>query len=332
MSGEVAKPWADPAMYISEPMPERGPSVTVLNATPDPLGSLAALVGIYSGKVVRSLRDVTDEDRKQAFEDMGKTALNGALEVVSFHFLLEGVTRSFTHQLVRGRHAFYAQESLRFAIPEESWTERVARPPSLDRDPEPLRTVHPLFSDEENREYALKMDLWKDAIIAAQNSYDHLIAGGIPAEDARGLIPHAMTTRVHWVVSLRELLHVAGLRLCTQAQFEWRTVMSLLRKSLRDFSYWDDNWQFEFLADKLAPICYQTGRCAFDASFDRKCAIRERVSFRNKHGARDSSQWHKQFIADKVVYDPKTGLPFVASENSLGISPAEWLADPGAAR
>jgi len=331
-SKEVSR-WADSAMFRSEPMPraENGrvtPKAYLLNATPDPLGSLAALNAIYTGGVKRSLAEVTDVERREALVEVRKNKLQGPLEVIQFHFLLEGVSRSFTHQHVRGRRAFYAQESLRFAVVEgEPWEDRAAIPPGFE-----FWTLE-------------QQDAWRFGIRKSEVAYSALVSSGIPAEDARGLMPHAMTTRIHWVCSFRELLYVAGVRLCTQAQFEWRTAMASVVQALREHGYCDhvdctgqtcnpDSWQFEEIASLLRPICYQEGECGFKAKADRSCSIRERVDFREKHSInrKDSSHWDLPMISDVVRYDDKTGRPYVVTETSPGIDPAEWLADPNAAR
>lgn len=338
VAGKAISRWADSAMFRSEPMPvaENGrvtPRAYLINATPDPLGSLAALNAIYTGGVKRSLSEVTDEERREALIEVRKNKLQGPLEVIQFHFLLEGVSRAFTHQIVRGRRAFYAQESLRFAVVEgEEWEDRMAVPPSIMPGSE-------------------AWSWWEHSAAVAQNSYNALVNGeGIPAEDARGLMPHAMTTRIHWVCSLRELLYVAGVRLCTQAQFEWRSAMASVVQALRAHSTHDvygidgdgdlvpfgntDGWQFEAMADLLRPICYQEGECGFKSKADRSCSIRERVDFREKHSTnrKDSSNWHKPMIADVIMYDKVTGRPEIETVTSPGIDPAEWLADPNAAR
>jgi flavin-dependent thymidylate synthase len=347
--GKEVSRWADAAMFRSEPMPraESGrvmPKAYLLNATPDPLGSLAALNAIYTGGVKRSLSEVTDEERQEALVEVRKNKLQGPLEVIQFHFLLEGVSRAFTHQIVRGRHAFYAQESLRFAVVEgEPWEDRAAIPPGFE------------FWTPEQR------DTWRWGIRKSEVAYSALVSSGIPAEDARGLMPHAMTTRIHWVCSLRELLYVAGVRLCTQAQFEWRSAMASVVQALRDRATYApgaagratylrprfdgvqgpsfDGWQFAEIANLLRPICYQEGACGFKAKADRSCSIRERVDFREQHSTnrKDSSNWDKPMIAEVVKYkSPQAGQtgnrPYIETVTSPGIDPAEWLADPNAAR
>jgi flavin-dependent thymidylate synthase len=348
--GKEVQRWSDAHQYRSEPMPQgaAGPRVYLLNATPDPLGSLAALTATYKGRVVRSLSEVTHEERRAAYEDMTKTALNSALECMQFHFLFEGVDRSFTHQHVRGRHAFYAQESLRFAV-KEDWAAEIPLPPSLAGNPD-----------------SAGARIWQRTMTQIEDAYGALVHNGMPAEEARGLLPHAVTTRIHWVVTWRELLHVAGLRTCTQAQFVWRIVFGQVAQALRSYAKpyeaeatWvstgmslgtvpierDDAWQYEFLADQLRPVCYQTGRCQFRADFDRTCSIRDRVEANYKAG-RPSDVWdlpyapctgglitwrpgfmdepvHTTMVKHGDHYDDVT-IP--------AIRPHELAADPGAAR
>lgn len=319
MSQEIQR-MADVQQYASEPMPQaarKGITVTLLNATPDPLGSLAALCAVYKGRVIRNLKGLSDQDRRQALEDMLATILNGPLAGVQFHFLVEGAGRDFTHQAVRDNFSFIAQESLRFAV-KEDWAHEVPLPPSLaglaDDDPQ--------------------VRMWRKALNGAEDAYGALVAAGMPAEDARKLLPHAVTTRYHWTPTLRTLLHEAGKRTCTQAQFEWRLMMAEVAKALRAYrsigDYYgtapglgyvsqSDGWQFSLIADRLRPVCYTTGKCEFKASFDRACAIRDRVDAFGQAGI-PSNGWH----SDGWVDHERKPL--------LSIQPWEWAADPAAAR
>lgn len=343
MSGQVQR-WADAAMYRSDDMPtdESGrvrPTVHLLNATPDPFGSLAALNGMYVGRVRRSLAEVTDAERREAWEEVRKNVLgNGPLESIQFHFFVEGVTRSFTHQAVRSRAAFFAQESLRFAVTDgQAWRERVAYPPSLAAEPAELVEDHQgnyQYRTPEQQTYAVMRDTWDDAVIVVQQAYQRLIDAGFPAEDIRGLMPHAMTTRYHWIVDLRTLLAEAGKRLCTQAQFEWRAVFAEVVRALRergkhgttlavdDPAPPSDGWQFQEIAAALQPLCYQEGHCGFMSKFDRGCTIRSRVEAFAQAGI-PSNGWQSGGWVNAALPGRPSLLP---------IRPAEWLTDPNAAR
>jgi flavin-dependent thymidylate synthase len=315
MTEEIQR-YADAAMFRAEPMPTEGgrvvPRVTLLHMTADPLGAMAAPNMMYRGIVVRSLSDVPDEERRKVLTDMAKTRLTAPLEFVDLHFLIEGVDRAFTHQMVRQRTAVYAQESLRFGVKEgQPWREVCSVPEGID-DP-------------------LKRKIWQDALNDVQRAYLGLIDVGVPAEDARGLMPHAMTTRLHYKTNLRNLVDHAGNRLCTQAQFVWRDVFFKMVDAIRNY---DDrqigrifrDWQYKAIADSwmFSPACYHTGKCEFMASADRFCAIRDRVELFHSRGVRPEWWDARQSDAYPATDEQRKGVP--------GIYPGEWMADPTAAR
>lgn len=356
--GKTVQKWADEAMFTAEPIdPDEGPQVHLLWMTPDPLGAIAAASKMYKGEVARSLRDVTHAERREYVEQLKATKLKAPYEFVKFHFLIEGVTRAFTHQMVRQRTAVYAQESLRFAVKEDM---PVQLPPSLagteavwrdhaahaEIDTEPGSVEY----DQTMAEFMVRESeaerqrwAWDMAVEGISSKYQYLVNSGVPAEDARGLLPHNTLTRLHYSTDLRALLDHAGNRLCTQAQFEWRLVFAKIAQAIREYNpyvqlqQWaakaydpddaigaflmhcetTDTWQYEAIADLFRPVCYLTGKCEFKANFDRKCSIRDRVDAFAENGV-PSSEWSRKHFLHFAEVGP--------------IQPAEWLLDPGAAR
>ena len=327
-----------------------GPKAYLLQGTPDPLGSVVAFSAMYTGKVIRNKADVTDEERRYHLEEMRKTKLKAPLEAVNLHFMIEGVTRSFTHQMVRQRTAVYAQESLRFAVKEDAG-EAVALPPSI------MGTESYDEWDQEgqvSKQQEMRY-IWDDAVDAMSQAYNQIINMGMPAEDARGLLPHNITTRLNYATNLRSLQDHAGNRLCTQAQFEWRLVWSKMIKAMRnyctntdhrnyehpagDYNPWCDNWQWQEISQLFKPICYLTGKCEFKADFDRACSIRDRVDANASIG-RASSKWGEEYVVPGSeggkVHLGMPVFPWGRVEDGANIIPAirpeEWLADPAAAR
>lgn len=363
--------WSDSAMYTAEPVAAAGgPQVYLLSATPDPLGTIAAAALLYQGVVVRDKSQVLYAQRREFLEQLQKTKIKAPLEFVQFHFLIEGVTRGFTHQMVRQRTATFVQESTRFAVKEDV---PVGLPPSLagtrslkeqwNEAYEASATEWNTSTGQHPREWIqdymhrtgspedAARRLWDTARNAVEQSYRQLVNTGMPAEDARGLLPTNVLTRIHYSTDLRALLDHAGNRLCTQAQFEWRLVFAKMAEAIRQYNPYDahansmvgdtllaegmkhagytDSWQYAAIADLLRPVCYATGKCEFMASFDRACSIRERVQTRATHGGVDSSQWHKPFLYND--FDPVTGRQILPM-SSPGIRAAEWLTKPDAAR
>jgi flavin-dependent thymidylate synthase len=386
---KTVQKWSDSAMYTAEPIdPAKGPQVHLLWMTPDPLAAIAASSAIYEGKVKRSLRDVTHAERREYIEQIKATKLKAPFEFVKFHFLIEGVTRAFTHQMVRQRTAVYAQESLRFAVKEDM---PVALPSSLaGTEGGAEKRVREAFGGHK-LEFTTGVDGWEadDAVSQAYldeiaripreerqrerwdaavrdvgRAYKNLVEAGMPAEDARGLLPHNVLTRLHYSTDLRALLDHAGNRLCTQAQFEWRLVFAKIAEAIRNYNpyaqlqEWAENahdpdnaieafieraaetdrWQYEAISDLFRPVCYQTGKCEFMAEFDRKCSIRNRVQANHEVG-RPSSEWSEELdavegnpvvsgVGPQSVVRGEGGRPVFIGP----IRPAEWLLNPGAAR
>jgi flavin-dependent thymidylate synthase len=334
--------WADSAMFTAEPIDaDAGPKVYLLWMTPDPLGVIAATCKMYKGEVTRSLQEVGNAEREDYVKQVLKTKLQAPFEFVKFHFIIEGVTRAFTHQMVRQRTAVYAQESLRFAVKEDM---PVGLPPSL-AGTEGARTN---WEERDYIEAERKREHWDNAVRVIGREYKRLVDLGMPAEDARGLLPHNTLTRLHYCTDLRALLDHAGNRLCTQAQFEWRLVFSRIAQAIRNYNLREalvqqlknlgehgavwavrkcedaDRWQYKVLADLFRPVCYQTGKCEFMADFDRACNIRDRVQAYHERGI-SSERWDKgdPGIQVKNYYDKDPIRP---------IFPAEWLLNSGAAR
>jgi flavin-dependent thymidylate synthase len=340
--------WADEAMFKAEEMPEdalEGPKVHLLWMTPDPLGAAAAMNAMYVGKVKRSLADVTRQEREALLADMMATALKAPFESIKLHFLIEGVTRGFTHQLVRQRTAVYAQESTRFAVFGDGTPLPVGLPPSL-HGTEPLGTGRNMALGAEDDSETYARNLWDQAVDHVEQAYIHMVDAGMPAEDARGILPTNLLTRIHYVTDLRNLHAHAGLRLSTQAQFEWRTVWAGIINAIRNYNpyadsviqlegwsqksvaglnwlYEGERWQYEAISNIFRPVCYYTGKCEFMATADRACSVRDRVQANHAVG-RPSSEWH---------------LPYRNSSASGGhlveidpIDPKEWLGNPAAAR
>jgi thymidylate synthase (FAD) len=126
------------------------------------------------------------------------------LEHVVFTFLVEGISRVTSHQLVRHRIASYTQESQRYS--------------AVERDYVIPDTVIKAGFEEEFRKL---MD-------EAYRLYDKMVNAGVPYEDARYIIPQAVTTRLLMTVNLRELIHIACLRLSPHAQWELRELVKLM--------------------------------------------------------------------------------------------------------
>lgn len=344
----VAK-WADEYMFEAEKIDaSKGPEVFLVGCNNDPLGSIAKAAKAYKGEFVTSLAEITDEERRYYLGEVRKTALEMPLESVNFDFLFRGVTRGFTHQLVRQRTAAYSQESTRFAVKD---TVPVGLPPSLvGSNPEAWGKnwqegyemgLTKAACDEYAYRHTNQKDRWRhkwDKMIeGVAIGYNELVNDGMPAEDARGSLPTNLLTQVNYYTNLRGLKGHSGMRLCTQAQYEWKLVWAGIVQAIRAYGadqYYklpdeaapgramevSAQWQFDALADIFRPDCYYAGKCTFKADFDRKCTIRSRVDAFADEGI-PSSEWNDPHTTKNGI---DLGIP--------AIHPAEWLMDPSAAR
>jgi flavin-dependent thymidylate synthase len=272
MSGEMER-WADEAMYLAEPdnsaevFGHVEPCVTLVSMTANPLRVMASATELYRGRVVRRPDEISRETAENWLTDMTRTTLSAGLEFIDLHFLIEGVTRAFTHQLVRQRTAVFVQESQRFAVKADAQWE-VAMPPTIaalaDDDPRRVR--------------------WAEAVIDVTHAYNALVSAGVPAEDARSLLPTNITTRIHYKTNLRNLADHAGMRLCSQAQAEWKNVWARMIHAIQSYGPIEERWQQEAIGRLFKPVCFLTGKCEFMAATDRWCAIRERVEAHHAAG------------------------------------------------
>lgn len=355
---KVVQKWADKAMFTAAPIDvQSGPEVRLLSCNNDPLGTIVSAAKMYKGEYVDSLSDITDEERRFYLEDTRKNVLAAPLEFVNFHFIISGVTRGFTHQMVRQRTATYTQESTRFAVKEDvpvslpqclkntlpwgEWWEKCGGDlfpfllnPNLNEAQQELIDKH---AEQQASPEQLQRKLWDDEVDSIGATYKALINLGMPAEDARGLLPTNLLTRINYNTSLRGLLEHSGLRLCTQAQFEWRQVWTKIKEAIveygdtQEYRYnfppghgdpeggagWKRSaWQFEELSKIFKPICYQKGSCQFQSSIDRACTIRDRVQTLAGLGI-PSTEWSSG----------SDGMP-----SHLVIRDEEWMLDEASAR
>jgi flavin-dependent thymidylate synthase len=325
VSGKDLIHYGDAAMFEATPMKKDDdksrvtPQVFLLSATTDPLGVVASAFRMYAGKPTYDLSHITDEERVEYWEESLRTHLKAAWEFIDLHFFVEGVTRSFTHQMVRQRTAVYAQESLRFAV-KRGIAQEAAIPPAIASDADALVK-------------------FLEGLEQAEQAYETLIGMGVPAEDARGLLPHCVTTRLNYKTNFRNLVTEMGKRLCTQAQFEWRSVAIGIVKAIRSHvsTYWHPNhdlgihprdgaWQWARVSQPLpqtfTPVCYQAGKCVFMGKLDRGCSIRHRVNSLAAMGV-PPDKWDGHDWEDGTFCMPD-------GEMLDGIQPQEWLANPWA--
>ena len=96
-----------------------------------------------------------------------------------------------------------------------------------------LEAVNEAFVLPESIKDEDKICLAEDLLRTVQRYYE-LVSSGVKYEDARFVIPQAVKTRLMVTVNLRELLHMACLRLSPKAQWEIRKVVELMIEEIEE--------------------------------------------------------------------------------------------------
>jgi thymidylate synthase (FAD) len=122
-------------------------------------------------------------------------------EHVSFTFGISGVSRVTTHQLVRHRIASYSQQSQRYVELGEKNFDFV-EPEAIKRS-----QLHQAFVDH---------------LEASRRLYRQLMEAGIHQEDARYVLPSAVSSNIIATFNARSLFNFFELRCCYHAQEEIR--------------------------------------------------------------------------------------------------------------
>jgi hypothetical protein len=129
--------------------------------------------------------------------------------------LVENVSRSLTHQLVRHRTLSFSQESQRYVdLQKGGWTAVV--PPSITANTSALSSM---------------LGCWN----ASEDAYESMRENGIRKEDARYLLPNATTTRIVVSGNLDAWKHFIGLRTARAAQWEIRALAATIESVILKF-------------------------------------------------------------------------------------------------
>lgn len=187
--------------------------ITLLAHTPDPERTAAAAARQCYSKfsATKAYVELSEEDIRRLLRKIISSGHLSVLEHASFTFVVDGISRACSHQLVRHRIASYSQQSQRYVKFDE------------------LEFVvpHSISNDEESRRMFL------EGLEGCRETYRKLLAKGIPAEDARYILPQASPTKIVVTMNARALLNFFELRCCLSAQWEIRRVaeemLSLVR-------------------------------------------------------------------------------------------------------
>ncbi|MDO5307028.1 MAG: FAD-dependent thymidylate synthase [bacterium] len=196
----------------------------------------------YSADMPINIYNSTDDEEKmlKLIERVISSGHYSTIEHIQVSFAISNVSRACTHQLVRHRHMSFSQKSQRY-VKEKGQFDYII-PPTIEKNPEMKLKFENLMSE-------------------ISKVYGELTDAGILAEDARAVLPNATSTSLVASLNLRELIHLANLRLCTRAQYEIRTMVKMMCDALVAEEPW--------LKPYLVPKCERLGFCDEDKSCGR---------------------------------------------------------------
>ena len=172
------------------------------------------------------------EEKKMAELEYMANTIPSSWEFVDYVFMIEGVSRAFTHQFVRSRNASYAQQTMRvlnMCDYDYVYTDRVA-------------------SDIQARGI---VDIVNENI---RLGYNKLIELGLPPEDARGLLPTNIATNIVAKFNLRAFVDLAKSRTGGRTQGEYQKVVNAMCDAVLAVHPWAEKFLFQQGRDYFAEI------------------------------------------------------------------------------
>src|SRR3990170_4767405 len=166
--------------------------VKLLDHTQDPIRSLyiayrTAYSALTPMQIQRRIEDgrITREQMAEFIERRLQTGHSSPLEQVWFEFAISGVSRAFSHQFVRHRVGIsFEQQSQRYVKFKDA--------------------QFPFTVPESVRRAGMTQKM-EAAFARLGRLYQELLDAGVPAEDARFLLPNATNTNFKIMVNFQEL-------------------------------------------------------------------------------------------------------------------------------
>jgi thymidylate synthase (FAD) len=156
----------------------------------------------------------TEESAPRFIRARIKTGHDSILEHASATFRITDVSRALTHQLVRHRLASYSQQSQRY-VNEDDFA--YIMPDSVAGNAEAAA-------------------LYRDFMEQTRSTYAKLRTMNILKEDARFVLPNAVSTEIMFTANFREFRHFFNIRLEKHAQWEIRHAAYDMLMILKDLA------------------------------------------------------------------------------------------------
>lgn len=168
------------------------------------------------------IQAMTHEEKMSELEYMANT-IPSSWEFVDYVFLVEGVSRAYTHQQVRTRAASYAQQSMRV----------------LD-----MQGGYDYVATQANTSSPKAMGILREHREITQRAYKALIDAGQAPEDARGILPTNIATNIVCKFNLRTFSELAKSRTGGRTQGEYQKVINAMVDVVLAVHPWAEKFLF----------------------------------------------------------------------------------------
>jgi len=190
--------------------------VTLLYATQNAIDLLIFTKNTRLNMGPKGMTEIMNWPREKKMEELKymSTTIPSSWEFVDLIFCIEGVSRAFTHQLVRTRTASYAQQAMRIV-------------------------------DMTGFEYHTGPSIKGDALVVYQNqmseisaAYEEVIQLGAKPEDARGVLPTDILTNICMKINLRNFADLVKKRMTPRVQDEYAQVLKqMIEEVLKEWPW-----------------------------------------------------------------------------------------------
>jgi flavin-dependent thymidylate synthase len=200
-------------------------NVTLISHTPDAMDLLIFTKHTrlnMSPGLLAEIRAWPIEKKLKELEYMSQT-IPSSWEFVDYVFLVEGVSRAYTHQQVRTRAASYAQQSMRVVGMGE----------------------YDYIYTDRNREDHRVMTVINNVNGLIRVAYNQLISMGQATEDARGILPTNIATNIVCKFNLRTFSELARSRSGGRTQSEYQKVIRMMVDRVLDVHPWAEMFIFK---------------------------------------------------------------------------------------
>lgn len=207
-------------------------------------------------------------ERKEKELRYMRNTIQSSWEFVDYVFAITGVTRAFTHQLVRHRvGTSFAQQAQRVVNMEGFFY--LATGEELNMSLGEVSTRDASIRDGWARAGENPSNIYDETMQRIDSNYNHLLELGVKPQDARGVLPTNICTNIIFKANLRTLHDMALKRLCVKAQGEFQDVFRLLVDRVAEVHPWAE--------DFLRVQCAWNGTCLFPSLPVADCHVKPHV-------------------------------------------------------